>query len=209
MAKGENRIYPQNLELKEVLVMISVHTNRILRRYTYLAGVVVLCFGNGARALESRQLEYRVKAGFLCNFAKFVEWPDEVGPESLGYINIGILGENPFAKIFESTIRDVTVKGLKFRITNIQDIADADFCHILFVCNSERRQAKAILEQLRDIPTLTVGESKGFSKSGGIINFILRDGKIRFQINEDAANNVGLKISSKLLKLAEIVESRN
>jgi len=149
--------------------------------------------------------EYEVKAAFLLNFAKFVDWPDSSFPASDSPIVIGVLGEDPFGSTLDNTVRNEKVKGRKLVIRRSGQMSDLKGCHILFVSSSEQNRLGPIFREVSDRPVLTVGDVPGFANHGGIVNFIMRDKKIGFEINTSAANNAHLKISSQLLKLAKIV----
>ena len=161
-----------------------------------------------AHASATPSREYKVKAAFLYNFAKFVEWPDEAFADDNTPMTIGILGEDPFGNILEQTIKGKTVKSRKLKIERFKQISDVDTCHILFISSSEEKHLTEVLEFLKDSDLLTVGEMKRFAHSGGIINFIIEENRIHFEINIDAASRAQLKISSNLLKLAKIVRSK-
>jgi len=166
-----------------------------------LSLVLVLAFGS-SRAQGSQPSEYEIKAAFLFNFAKFVEWPLEAFAEPTSPFVIGIFGENTVADDFERTIRAKTVNNRSFIIKEIGFLPEARNCHILFINSSEKKRFSEIFESLRGVSVLTVGETERFVETGGIINFVKESDKIRLQINEDAAKSAGLKISSKLLSLA-------
>lgn len=165
-------------------------------------GLVLLLAVGGVRAEEYQPSEYQLKAAFLFNFAKFVEWPAESFPEEKSPILIGVLGENPFGGELERTIRDKTVNGRALQLKEYRSPADAKACHILFISSSEKKRLPEIFESLRGTSVLTVGETDNFTESGGIISFVREGNKIRFQINDQAARSARLKISSKLLNLA-------
>jgi len=148
--------------------------------------------------------EYLIKAAFLLNFAKFVEWPADSFKDNLTPTNLCILGKDPFGPALD-TIKDKTVKGRPLKIRRANKVNDIGGCHILFISPSEKENLKQILSVLRNSSTLTVSEIEGFAQMGGIINFILADKKVLFEINPDAAQHSRLRISSQLLKLAEIV----
>ncbi len=151
--------------------------------------------------------EYEVKAAYLYNFANFVEWPETSHPETSPTLNIGILGSDPFGSAFE------TIKGKKIRdktvaIHRSHRLADLRDSQILFIGNSERGFLPQILAELSGRSVLTVGESEGFTEQGVIIDFYTIDNKVRFKINVEAGTRSGLKLSSKLLKLAQIVTTQ-
>ena len=156
----------------------------------------------GGRAQESPPTEYQLKAAFLLNFTKFVEWPPAGFAEPTSPIVLGILGENPFGNILERTIRDKTINNRPLVVKAFRSSADATNCHILIISTSEKARLPEILANLRGASVLTVSEMDRFTETGGMINFVRQGNKIRFQINEIAAKSVGLKISSKLLSLA-------
>lgn len=166
-----------------------------------LSLVWLLAFG-GVTAQDSTPTEYQIKAAFLFNFAKFVEWPEAAFAEAKSPIVIGILGENPFRDDLEQTIRNKTVNDRPLVAKEFHSSGEATNCHILFISASEKARLPEILESLRNTTVLTVSETDGFTEAGGMINFFLEGKKNRFQINDTAAKNARLKISSKLLSLA-------
>jgi hypothetical protein len=154
-------------------------------------------------AQEQPPLEYQVKAAFLFNFAKFVEWPPAAFADAKSPIVIGILGDNPFGEDLAKTVRDKTVNNRPITIKKeFRSLADATNCHILFISTSEKQRLPEIFKGLREASVLTVGETDGFTEAGGMINFVAEGKKIRFQIKDATAKGAGLKISSKLLSLA-------
>jgi hypothetical protein len=149
--------------------------------------------------------EYQVKAAFLYNFAKFVDWPAQSFKGPNAPIAICIVGQNPFGTMLEDTVNGKALEGRPFVVRTISDVQQAGGCHILFVSSSERKHVQPILESIRTPGVLTVGETEGFAAKGGIINFKLDGGRVRFEINVDAAAKEGLQIRSNLLSLAQIV----
>ena len=155
------------------------------------------------RAAAPSADEYPVKAAFLFNFAKFVEWPATAfkGPEDP--IAICVLGQNPFGTALEDVVRDKTVANRAFVVRNVLTAQQAISCQILFVSASERKRFRLLLDELKGHSVLTVGEADDVTANGGIINFRLKDARVRIEIDADAAERAGLRISSKLLSLAE------
>ena len=150
--------------------------------------------------------EYQVKAAFLYNFAKFVEWPPQAFKSSSDPITICILGRNPFGTAIEEAVRGKAVEGRVFTVHPVSKVAEARGCQILFVSSSERKHLHSILGDLNISGVLTVGEGDGFTGEGGVIGFKLEGSRIRFEINAGAAERGSLRISSKLLSLAESVK---
>lgn len=167
------------------------------------AGVLVMTlFDLSAETKPSP--EYLIKAAFLFNFAKFVEWPADSFKDDFSPINLCILGTDPFGSALD-TIKGKTVKGRPLKIRWTNQVNDIEGCHILFISASEKENLKEILYGLRRSNTLTVSEINGFAQMGGMINFIIVDQKVRFEINLDVAQRSRLKMSAQLLKLARIV----
>ena len=161
-----------------------------------------------ARAQEALPSEYRLKAAFLWNFAKFVDWPTNAFASDTAPFLIGVLGDDPFGADLEQTVSGKLINQHPIAVKLYRTAVDARACHILFISNSEKHRLDDILKTLNDAPVLTVGETEQFTPSGGMINFILESNKIRFQINDAAAKAANLKISSKLLSLAVRAPSR-
>lgn len=163
-----------------------------------------LIFALGARvfAQDSSPTEYQIKAAFLYHFAQFVEWPTQAfaGPQSP--IVIGVLGKNVFGDDLERTIHNKTVNHHPFQCEEIHSVREATHCQILFISASEKSRLPRILKDLRGTSILTVSETDQFIQAGGMINFVIEDDEVHFQINDAAAKQAGLKISSKLLSLA-------
>jgi hypothetical protein len=145
--------------------------------------------------------EYHVKAVFLYNFAKFVEWPAD---SPAGPMCIGIIGDDPLGPELEQIVNGKTVNGRGFTVKRLK-AETARTCQIVFVALSEKKRFKNILGLLKGAEVLTVGESLGFCESGGVINFEIVDSKVHFEVNLDAAERARLKLSSKLIGLAKIV----
>jgi hypothetical protein len=149
-------------------------------------------------------LEYNVKAAFLYNFTHFVEWPANALENNEPFI-IGILGTDPFKSDIESTVSGENVKGHPILVQRYSDVKDIHKCHILFISNSEAGKVKEILSALPDKKILTVSDIQDFARRGGMIRFMKLNNKIKLQINPAAAKAAELNISSKLLRLADIV----
>jgi hypothetical protein len=143
---------------------------------------------------EERTIEYQVKAAFLYNFLKFVDWPTaQDGPWV-----IGVVGSEGFAAILNDTVRGKTVRGYPVIIKRLTDLAAARGCQIVFVTTSEHA---AVM-----VPpgVLTVGDDPRFVDAGGIVGFYLEDGKVHFEIRAEAARAAGLHVSAQLLKLSRV-----
>ena len=152
--------------------------------------------------------EYLIKAGFIYNFAKFVEWPSAAFPQSDSPIVIGVLGTDPFGNIIDRIVEDKKIGTRGFVVKRLKwgkDLKDLRDCKILFVSASERAHIDEIVQSVKGLPILTVGETPGFAERGGMIRFTLEDNRVRFEVNVDAAHDADLNISSRLLTLAKII----
>jgi|HubBroStandDraft_3_1064219.scaffolds.fasta_scaffold398811_2 hypothetical protein len=149
-------------------------------------------------------LEYRVKAVFLLNFIKFTEWPPSAFTASDSPISICILGADPFGDSLDQVIAGESVNGKKVTAERLRQAPSAKACQVLFVSKSEKNLDK-ILPALGQ-GVLTVGDEETFIRAGGMISFIIEDRRVRFDINQTAAQNAALKLSSKLLSVARSVE---
>lgn len=156
-------------------------------------------------AQTSVSREYQIKALFLFNFAQFVQWPPDAFTGADEPFRIGILGDDPFDDFLDQTVQGEKVGGHPLVVRRYASVADVKNCQILFVSRSESGQMEAVLAGLKDKNILTVGDAEGFLKSGGIIRFVTEENKIHFRINVEAAKRLNLVISSKVLRLAEIV----
>jgi hypothetical protein len=149
--------------------------------------------------------EYDLKAAFLYNFAKFVDWPPSAFPEPNASFRICVLGRDPFGGSLQAAVGGEEIAGHKLTVVRTDSLSKPTGCQILFISRSERDHAAQVLAAVRESPVLTVADTPGFLEQGGIINFLLEGGKVRFEINKEAADKAGLTISSKLLQLARRV----
>ena len=183
-----------------------------MRLWNIIAGLAALtCILKTAIPAEGQEsgfTEYKVKALFLYNFSKYVEWPPQAFLDANAPITIGIIGDDNFGEDLPRAVDGKTVGGRTLVIKHLSANDSPQGCQILFISDSEFSHLDDILNRTATLPVLTVGEDKLFSKDGGIINFVLKDGNVRLEINLDSANKAGLKISSKLLAVADTVKGK-
>ena len=163
---------------------------------------ILLCPSGGALAEHNVRPdfgEYQVKAAFLCNFSKFVEWPDSVEP---GPIVIAILGPDPFGRILDELVRSKTAQGRRIEVRRFTRAEDARGCQIVFIGTTDERKVRSILKDLEGSSALTVSEMPQFLEWGGMLSLALRGDRVVFEANPQAAEHEGLRLSSKLLQLA-------
>lgn len=177
----------------------------ILKRTT-LAWACALCLWAGAREAGGQNArEYDLKATFLFNFAQFVTWPSNAFTAPDAPFTIGVLGEDPFDAALDDLVRHESVGGHPLVVRRYRSVKDIEDCQILFISKSEKAKAAQVLSALKGRRILTVGESEDIAANGGIIQFFTERNKVRLRINTAAAKAEKLTISSKLLRLAELV----
>lgn len=152
------------------------------------------------------QSEDQVKAAFLFNFARFVEWPASAFDVADGGVRVCIAGDPAFARIVSKVVSGKKVGDRSVRVEETDGVGEAERCHILYVGDDVAEPAGAIAARVEGRGVFTVGDRPDFARDGGVANFIRTDKKIRFEINAGAAKASGLKISSRLLRLATVVE---
>jgi hypothetical protein len=162
--------------------------------------VSLLCF-----AQANKPGEYQVKAAYLYNFGKFVNWPSSFTPLNKNSFVICILGQDPFGSVLESTVAGERVSGKPVELRRISRKQDATSCRVLFISSSERDRLEEVLTDFAPINILTVSDMPNFTSRGGIIQFVVLDNKIRFEVNLTAAERSNLTLSSELLKVAVAV----
>lgn len=172
--------------------------------FSLLAAVLTMAAGSLGHAADAVTKEYKLKAAFIYNFAKFVEWPASSFPNAGSPIVIGILGGNPFGEELSNTVKDRRIRGRSLEIRHVGTAAQAKGTQVLFVGAGEERNFGSIRNAL-GAGVLTVGESPQFAKQGGTINFLQQGNKLRFEINMADANRRGLKVSAQLQKLATTI----
>ena len=148
--------------------------------------------------------EYQVKAAFVHSFGKYVIWPGAAFAAPTTPFIIGILGTDPFDDAFAPLLQK-NLQNRPLEIRRIDKISEAGGCQILFISRSEQRRLSALLAALKGHNTLTVSDIDGFAREGGMIQLLLQDNQVRFEINLQAAKAAELTISSNLLKLATAV----
>jgi hypothetical protein len=150
--------------------------------------------------------EYAVKAAYLYNFAKFVEWPPASFATDNAPLLICVMGDNPFGEAL-TNLHGKRVGAHAVAVQELPSSQEAPSCHIVFITRSQQPRLKNLLATLSGRPVLTVSDIDNFTQGGGIIGLIEIEQRIQFVINTSAASRAGLKISSQLLKLAIVVDS--
>lgn len=181
------------------------HRSRWRPRTVQLVALSAACALMGSRDFHGKETapnEYEVKAAFLYNFGKFVQWPAQAAPALENSFELCVLGDDPFGPSLYRTIAAETIDGRHVVARQIFTAQEAGNCRILFISVSEAAELTDVLTALDGTSVLTVSDMPEFARRGGMIQFVLRDKKVRFAINLPAAEHAGLRLSSQLIKLA-------
>ena len=154
---------------------------------------------------EDQQLEFRVKAAFLYNFARYTTWPEQAFTDSRAPFVFAVLGKCPMADALDELLDGKTVQERPIVVRRLSEGQDPGVAHVLFLADDQARTLDTLLERLQGRPVFSVSDLPGTTGSGGVARFLLEDGKVKFEINVEVATRSGLAISSQLLKLARIV----
>jgi hypothetical protein len=152
-------------------------------------------------------LEQRVKAAFLYKFAGYVEWPEGSFSKSDTPITIAVMGDDALAAELNQLVVDRTVAGRPILVRKLKDIEPSGAIHILFIGRGESARLNQVVKMLQPRPILIVTDSEGALTQGSVINFLLNDGHVRFEISLSSAEKRGLKLSSRLLAVAQNVQT--
>jgi hypothetical protein len=178
----------------------------VLRAFRRAAstGICALAAATALARAQTQAPEPDIKAAYLYNFTKYVEWPSEGGPGT-GPFRLCVVSDEVTRRAIERTVDGETVNGRPLVLLAPQTPQHAQQCQILFVGRSERQQASRLLAAVRDQPVLTVGDSSRFTEEGGMIEFLLQDNRVRFDVNLARAQQSKLRVSSNLLRVARKV----
>ncbi len=170
-----------------------------------IAALVYLLFAGSSAFGQQKPSEYQVEAAYLYNFGRFVEWPAKVTTAKTGSFTICVLGEDPFGAALDATLAGEMIGNQRVtarRISSPQESAD---CQVLFISSSEANRLNKIIGALDKSAVLTVSDIPQFSQRRGMIQFVLEENRIRFEVNLTAIQRAGLTLSSELLKVATVV----
>lgn len=144
--------------------------------------------------------EYRLKAAFLFNFAKFVEWPSQTFTAQASPLTLCVLGVDPFGRVLDDTLKGRLVSGRPVVVRRIVEVEPG--CHLIFISGSERKRMAVLTDQLRSTSVLTVSEEEGFNGVGGMIELFTDGDSVQFNISPAAVERSGLRASARLIALA-------
>jgi hypothetical protein len=173
----------------------------------YLTSVVLtilalLFYGGAALAQsDSEEREYKLKAAFLLNFSKFTTWPESAFSVPGQTFDFCVVGEDPFGQALAG-LESKKVGGRKIHLQYVASIGEAQACHVMFISNSEKNNLEELKQVADGQPVVTVSDIKGFSRQGGVFEFITRGGRLSFIVNNQQATQNGLQVNASLLNLA-------
>jgi hypothetical protein len=170
-----------------------------------LCVVLLLLLGLAAPAHAQDVTEVGLKGAFLFNFARFTEWPAEA-LQAGSEVSACMLGDRAVGDAFARQVKGKQVAGRAVAVTFVAPTGSLPTCHLVYLSGIASSRMGEIVAALRDLPVLTVSDSEEFTKRGGIIQFFVESGKMRFRINARAAKRARLQLSSRLLALAEVVD---
>lgn len=170
-----------------------------------LAALVLLCWPLLGSAAVTTDNPWLVKAAYLFNFAKYVEWPADRFASANDPIRIGVLGEDPFGTALDSVIKERTAQQRPVKIVRSNKVEDVLDCHILYIGASEQTRLPQIMSRVRKLPVLTVGEQREFLQRGGVVCLRTQKQNVVFDIHLGAASEARLKLSARMLENAQSV----
>jgi hypothetical protein len=179
---------------------------RTLRHIEAAVHIAVLCLAFPATAGWGQSVtDDQVKAAYIFNFAKFIEWPPQVFSASGAPMTFCVLGRSPVVDELDSSMGGKSINGHTIMVKHLHAPDEIKDCHLIFLAASAGKQQQKLIQAAKGSAVLLVAETPGFARSGGTINFITESGRLLFEVNINAAESAHLKISSKLLALARIV----
>jgi hypothetical protein len=180
----------------------------------FLAGAPAVVWGQAPETTDASQsaeannphYEYNVKAAFLYSFGRYIQWPGSAFPPQEDAFVICLFGEDPFGDILNVISKTKTIQGHRIVVQTMSSIKALTHCHILFIPRTIQPELQfQIINELQDLPILVVGESPGFVKHGGCVNFYMDGDQVRFEINSDSIRQKKLIVDAKLLNLGKRV----
>ncbi|MDP9337669.1 MAG: YfiR family protein [Acidobacteriota bacterium] len=173
---------------------------------TLLAALLLLARATPSWPLPASSVEYQVKAAFLLNFAKFIEWPPGAFHSDTAPITLCVFTYDPFGSALDDILRGKNIHGREVLSRRTNELLDLKHCQVVFVSDKTDTRLSEVLNALKGSSVLLVGEGDDFAERGGAVQFFLEDKKLRFAVNVDAVQRAGLTVSSKMLALARIVQ---
>jgi hypothetical protein len=173
-----------------------------VKQWLRFVAVLPFALAFSAQAVKAEDgKEYLVKAAFMYNFVKFVEWPGQMSVAANPNVNICVIGTNPFGAEAQQVFAKASSGTLKLNVVERKD-GNYTGCHVAFISRSEESRLASIIAQLKGQPVLTVSDIDHFATRGGVIGFITQDNKIKLVVNTASAGAAGLRVDAQLLEIA-------
>ncbi len=183
---------------------LAVRRHGMMLAVLWAASWAVMASAMPAQAQTGAVSDAEVKAAYLYNFAKFVEWPQEAFADASSPLIIAVVDNEPFAELLAGTVAGKKVNNRSFQVIAVKRGTPLHGCHVLFVASNEHRLLSETLAQLRGTAVLSVGQDESFIRLGGMVNFFIEADRVRIEINPDRAAAARVRISSRLLALAKL-----
>lgn len=196
-------------QLREKTIIVQVGSRSRFSAGLLLAILMSLSGATGLRSQDATPVEYQVKAAFLLNFAKFIEWPADVFQDEKTPIYVCIFRYDPFNRVLDDILQGKVINNRQVAARRVVELSELKACQIVFVSEREEKRLPDVLNRLKDSSVLVIGETGTFAERGGGIQFFLEDHRLRFAVNVDALRKARLNVSSKLLALARIVHDQS
>ncbi|WP_207477977.1 YfiR family protein [Arenibaculum pallidiluteum] len=174
---------------------------------TLAAAALALAVPVGGPA-AAQSLERAIKAAFLPKFAAFVDWPDDAFDGPTSPIALCVVGDDPFGDLLDRSVAEQPPASRTFAVQRLKVVDPGARCHVMYVAGSRQQPVEDVLRTVRGTPVLTITDAEPQASAKGIVNFVLNEGKVRFEMDAGAAAENGITISSKLLGLAVSVRRR-
>jgi hypothetical protein len=180
-----------------------------MRTLLYALLMMFAASSAGQSVARTTAEEHEVKAAFLLRFVDYVDWPQGIAPADGDLTHICVLGDDPFGRVLETLVQARTSPRRPLRLHHVATAARAtSLCHVVYVGRNQRSALRRDLSRLREEAVLTVGDHPAFLDLGGIIAFRIEEDRVRLAVSLAAAEHAGLRISSRLLGLAQVVDER-
>ncbi len=180
---------------------ISIYFVKVLQLLLLFVSITV------SATSVSASSEYQIKAVFIEKFTRFIKWPPEKSMDNLKQpFVIGVVGQDYFATLMKKVYADQKIRGKAVIVKTIYRLNQISDCHLLFIGKSYASKLSSILAQTKHQPIVTVADTQGFAEQGVLVNLIIKQQKMRFEINQSAVRRAGLKMSYVLLKMAKVIE---
>ena len=183
-------------------VLLGPHVRAVFRHTVGLAVLCTVLTAGLAAAAENEPLEFTVKAAYLSKFGLYVEWPNTAFSSASSAFNLCVVGEDPFGAELDKAAANQRIGSRPTVVRRLKTVDRDSACHILYIASADRRSIRQALETVQGGNVLVVSDAASQAAAGSIINFVIKDNRVRFDIDEEAAVKNVLAISSKLLGLA-------